>query len=209
LSIDDTAGLGGEEVPMNRALAAGLILILAAGSVMAAGLPKVVVKTELGDITVEIDTAKAPGTSANFLRYVDAGLYDGTVFHRTVTLSSPRNKPIVIEVIQGGEMPAGVKGFEPILLERTSTTGLSHLDGTISMARSGPDSATSSFFFCVGPQPELDFGGQRNKDGQGFAAFGRIVAGMDVVRRIHRSPVNDQEQLTPPIKILSIRRAGE
>ena len=194
---------------MNKALAAGLIVLLVAGTVMAAGLPKVVVKTEFGDITVEIDTAKAPATSANFLRYVDAGLYDGTVFHRTVTLSSPRNKPIVIEVIQGGEMPDGVKGFDPIALERTSVTGLGHLDGTISMARSGPDSATSSFFFCVGPQPELDFGGKRNKDGQGFAAFGRIVAGMEVVRRIHRSPVNDQEQLTPPVKILSVRRVGE
>ncbi len=194
---------------MRKTFALGMILLLAAGSVLAAGLPKVVVKTELGDITVEIDTAKAPATSANFLRYVDAGLYDGTVFHRTVTLASPRNKPIVIEVIQGGEMPAGVKGFEPIVLERTSTTGLRHLDGTISMARSGPDSATSSFFFCVGPQPDLDFGGRRNKDGQGFAAFGRVVAGVEVVRKIHRSPVNDQEQLTPPVKILSVRRAGE
>ena len=194
---------------MKRALAASLIILLTAVFAAAAGLPKVVVKTELGDITVEIDTAKAPATAANFLRYVDAGLYDGTVFHRTVTTSSPRNKPVVIEVIQGGEMPAGVPAFPPIALERTSVTGLRHLEGTISMARSGPDSATSSFFFCVGPQPELDFGGKRNKDGQGFAAFGRVVAGMEVVRKIHRSPVDDQERLTPPIKLLSIRRAGE
>jgi len=183
-----------------------LAMLLTAAPVFSAVLPKVLIKTEIGDIAVEIDSAKALITSANFLKYVDAKLYDGTIFHRTVTLASPRNKPVPIEVIQGGEMPLGVKGFNAILLERTSVTGLRHLDGTISMARSGPDTATSSFFFCVGPQPELDFNGRRNKDGQGFAAFGRVVFGMDVVRKIHRSPANDQELLTPPIKILSIHR---
>ena len=183
-----------------------LAMLLTAVPVFSTVPPKVLIKTEIGDITVEVDSAKAPITSANFLKYVDAKLYDGTIFHRTVTLASPRNKPVPIEVIQGGEMPQGVKGFSAILLERTSVTGLRHLDGTISMARSGPDTATSSFFFCVGPQPELDFDGRRNKDGQGFAAFGRVVFGMDVVRKIHRSSANDQELLTPPIKILSIHR---
>jgi peptidyl-prolyl cis-trans isomerase A (cyclophilin A) len=194
---------------MKIATGALLALLLAAAPLVSAGLSKVVIKTDLGDIAVEIDSAKAPITAANFFRYVDAGLYDGTVFHRTVNLSSPRNKPVPIEVIQGGRMPDGVKEFPPISLERTSATGLRHLDGTISMARSGPDTATSSFFFCVGPQPELDFGGKRNKDGQGFAAFGRIVSGMEVVRRIHKSPADDQESLTPPVKIISIRRLGE
>ena len=186
-----------------------LAMLLTAAPVFSTVLPKVLIKTEIGDITVEIDSAKAPITSANFLKYVDAKLYDGTIFHRTVTWASPRNKPVPIEVIQGGEMPLGVKGFSAIFLERTSVTGLRHLDGTISMARSGPDTATSSFFFCVGPQPELDFNGRRNKDVQGFAAFGRVVYGMDVVRKIHRSPANDQELLTPPIKILSIHRLEE
>jgi peptidyl-prolyl cis-trans isomerase A (cyclophilin A) len=194
---------------MKNTLGALLAILLTAASLFAAGLPKVLIKTEFGDITVEIDSVKAPIASANFLKYVDAKLYDGTVFHRTVTLASPRNKPVPIEVIQGGQMPEGVKGFDPILLERTSVTGLKHLDGAISMARGGPDTATSSFFFCVGPQPELDFGGKRNKDGQGFAAFGRVISGMDVVRKIHQAPANDQELLTPPIKILSIRRSGE
>lgn len=186
-----------------------LAILLTAAPIISAGLPKVLIKTELGDITVEIDSVKAPITSANFLRYVDAKLYDGTVFHRTVTLASPRNTPVPIEVIQGGPMPDGVKGFDPIPLERTSVTGLEHLDGAISMARSGPDTATSSFFFCVGPQPELDFGGKRNKDGQGFAAFGRVVSGMDIVRKIYQGPADVQELLTPPIKILSLARIGD
>jgi peptidyl-prolyl cis-trans isomerase A (cyclophilin A) len=194
---------------MKRAAAALLAILWAALPIFSASLPKVLIKTEFGDIRVEIDAAKAPITSANFFKYVDAGLYDGTVFHRTVTPASPRNKPVPIEVIQGGQMPEGGKEFDPIPLERTSVTGLRHRDGAISMARGGPDTATSSFFFCVGPQPELDFGGKRNKDGQGFAVFGRVIAGMDIVRKIHQAPVNDQESLTPPIKIISIRRIGD
>jgi peptidyl-prolyl cis-trans isomerase A (cyclophilin A) len=85
-------------------------------------------------------------------------------------------------------------------LERTRDTGLKHLDGTLSMARNGPDTAQESFSICVGDQPELDFGGKRNPDGQGFAAFGRVVKGMDIVRKIHESPANGQ-QLTPSVRI--------
>jgi peptidyl-prolyl cis-trans isomerase A (cyclophilin A) len=114
---------------------------------------------------------------------------------------------IKIEVIQGGQL-ANDKEFPAIPLERTSVTGIRHINGAISMARGGPDSATSSFFICVGDQPELDFGGRRNKDGQGFAAFGKIAAGMDVVKKIHQSPKKSQS-LTPPIKILSITRISD
>jgi peptidyl-prolyl cis-trans isomerase A (cyclophilin A) len=96
-------------------------------------------------------------------------------------------------------------GFEPIRLERTRDTGLRHQDGTVSMARAEPDTATSDFFVCIGDQPELDFGGQRNPDGQGFAAFGRVVKGMDVVRRIQLAPA-DGQTLTPPVSILSAGR---
>jgi peptidyl-prolyl cis-trans isomerase A (cyclophilin A) len=183
------------------------ILALAAAVSVAAAAenPRVVIKTEVGDITVEIYADKAPVTAANFLKYVEAKLYDGTIFHRTVTLASPRNQPVQIEVIQGG-MVAGDRAFSAIPLERTSATGVKHLDGAISMARSGPDTATASFFFCVGDQPELDFAGKRNPDGQGFAAFGKVVSGMDVVRKIHRSPSNEREQLTPPVKIVSVSR---
>jgi peptidyl-prolyl cis-trans isomerase A (cyclophilin A) len=180
------------------------LMLLAIPLANAAQSPKVLIKTELGDITVEIFADKAPITAANFLRYVDNKLYEGSVFVRTVTMDNQPKDEIKIEVIQGGQL-ANDKEFPAILLERTSITGLKHIDGAISMARGGPDSATSSFFFCVGDQPELDFGGRRNKDGQGFAAFGKVTAGRDVVRKIHQSPKENQN-LKPPIKIISITR---
>ena len=95
--------------------------------------------------------------------------------------------------------------FPPIALERTSAIGLLHRDGTLSMARNEPDTATSDFFICIGDQPSLDFGGKRNPDGQGFAAFGRVVKGMDVVRKIQAAPAQEQT-LTPPVRILKISR---
>jgi peptidyl-prolyl cis-trans isomerase A (cyclophilin A) len=177
---------------------------LAVFSAAAAVNPVVLIKTEKGDITVEVDLVRAPVTAANFLRYVDAKLYDGTTFHRTVTLTNQPNNAVRIEVIQGGELP-GEKEFAPIAHETTAMTGLRHVNGAISMARSKPGSATSSFFFCINNQPELDFGGKRNSDGQGFAAFGRVIRGMDVVRTIQALPALEQ-QLAPPIKIISARR---
>jgi peptidyl-prolyl cis-trans isomerase A (cyclophilin A) len=170
----------------------------------AAENPVVLIRTGMGDISVEVDLARAPVTAANFLRYVDAGLYDGSVFHRTVTMANQPKDAVRIEVIQGGLL-AAEREFPPIAHETTAATGLKHLDGTVSLARSKPGSATSSFFFCVGPQPELDFGGKRNPDGQGFAAFGRVVSGMDVVRAIHARPAEGQS-LKPPVAIFSVRR---
>jgi peptidyl-prolyl cis-trans isomerase A (cyclophilin A) len=180
------------------------LLALASFAAAAAENPVVLIKTEKGDITVEVDLARAPVTAANFLRYVDGKLYDGSVFHRTVTLANQPKDAVRIEVIQGG-MLSEDKGFPPIAHETTATTGLKHLDGTISMARGTPGSATSSFFFCINDQPELDLGGKRNPDGQGFAAFGRVVGGMDVVKAIHVLPAEGQS-LTPPVKIISVRR---
>ncbi|HEY7516095.1 MAG TPA: peptidylprolyl isomerase [Vicinamibacteria bacterium] len=156
-------------------------------------------------MTIEVDD-RAPKTAANFLRYVDDGRYDGGRFHRTVRLDNQPGKNVLIEVVQAGVNPTlARKDYPPIALERTKDTGLRHLDGTVSMARDGPDSATSDFFICIGDQPELDFGGRRNPDGQGFAAFGRVVSGMDVVRRIQRSPA-DGQSLTPPVPITSASR---
>lgn len=120
--------------------------------------------------------------------------------------NQPDNR-IKIEVIQAEIDPSREKEeFAAIPLEQTSKTGLRHVDGAISMARDGPDTATSSFFICVGTQPSLDFGGKRNPDGQGFAAFGHVVEGMDVVRKIHQSKAKAQA-LDPPIGILHVRRA--
>lgn len=169
---------------------------------------RVLIQTELGDIEIVLEAKRAPGTTENFLKYVDAGHYNGGRFHRTVKLN-PDNQPnntIKIEVIQGGANPEKSKeGFAPIKLERTRDTGLKHKDGTISMARAFADSATSDFFICIGDQPELDFGGKRNNDAQGFAAFGQVVKGMDVVKKIQQSAYKDQA-LTPPIKIINAKR---
>jgi peptidyl-prolyl cis-trans isomerase A (cyclophilin A) len=169
--------------------------------------PHVVVQTELGDIEIEVDTAHAPGTAANFLKYVDARHYDGGTWHRTVKMDNQPDNQIKIEVIQAGVNPDRAKdSFPPIPLERTNKTGLLHKDGAVSMARGAADSATSGFFICINDQPSLDFGGMRNADGQGFAAFGRVVRGMDVVRRIQQAPNTEAQKLTPPIKILAVTR---
>lgn len=166
---------------------------------------RVVLETGLGEIEVEVDLERAPATARNFLRYVEDGRYDGGRFHRTVTPQNQPDKKVKIDVIQAGVAPAREKDdFPPIPLERTRDTGLSHVDGAVSMARDTPDSATSDFFLCVGDQPSLDFGGARNPDGQGFAAFGRVVRGMDVVRKAWRSPAKGQA-LVPPVPILRAR----
>jgi peptidyl-prolyl cis-trans isomerase A (cyclophilin A) len=167
---------------------------------------RVVIQTDKGDIEVELDAAKAPNTTANFLKYVDAKFYDGGRFHRTVRADNQPDDKVKIGVIQAGIRPDKMKDeFPPIKLERTKDTKLSHKDGTISMARDGPDTATSDFFICVGDQPELDFGGKRNPDGQGFAAFGRVVIGMEIVKKIQAAAAEGQT-LTPPVKIVKIVR---
>lgn len=169
---------------------------------------RILIQTELGGIEVELEAQRAPVTVANFLKYVNGGHYTNGRFHRTVK-RAPDNQPnnaIKIEVIQAGVHPDDTKQeFPPIQLERTNVTGLKHRDGTISMARAGADTATSDFFICIGAQPELDFGGQRNPDGQGFAAFGQVTKGLDVVKKIQQAPA-DKQALTPPIKIISIKR---
>ncbi|HVL12509.1 MAG TPA: peptidylprolyl isomerase [Gemmata sp.] len=192
---------------MRRLLAA--IVLAAFPLATSADEPKavrVLIQTAAGDVEVELDVAKAPNTVANFLKYVDAKHYDGGRFHRTVTPDNQPNNKVKIEVIQAGVNPDRAKGdLKPIKLERTKDTGLKHKDGTISMARDGPDTATSDFFICVGDQPELDFGGKRNPDGQGFAAFGRVVKGMEVVKKIQQSPA-DGQALKPPVKITRVSR---
>ena len=155
----------------------------------------VVLTTGLGKIELQLDQAHAPLATANFIQYVADG------FFRTVTSTNQPLDKVKIAVIQATANPERKETGPPIKLERTSVTGLKHKDGTVSMARSAPDTATIDFFICIGDQPELDFGGKRNPDGQGFAAFGKVVGGMDIVRKIHQSKAQGQ-QLTPPIKIL-------
>jgi peptidyl-prolyl cis-trans isomerase A (cyclophilin A) len=185
----------------------------------AAGQTKIAIETGAGVIEAVLDDQKAPITVANFLKYVDAGQYAGAEFFRSVR-TTPDNQPkmsVKIDVIQADvSREFRRKAFDPIPLERNRDTGLKHVDGALSMPRSAPDSATSGFSICIGDQPEMDFGGHRNPDGQGFAVFGRVTSGMDIVRKIHASPTGPSaakegasagdQRLTPPIKILSIRR---
>jgi peptidyl-prolyl cis-trans isomerase A (cyclophilin A) len=180
-------------------LAAGLVGLAAAGCG-----PRhtcVLLVTDLGEITVEVYPDEAPLTAANFLRYVREHRFEGATFYRTVTPVNQPDKAVKIEVIQGGlnDDPDSL-ALPPIPHETTAQTGLRHQDGTVSMARNEPGTASSEIFICIGDQPELDFGGKRNPDGQGFAAFGRVVAGMDVVRAIQERPAEGQ-WLKPAVRI--------
>jgi len=168
--------------------------------------PQILIQTEFGHVKVEIYEEKAPITAPNFLRYIDKNLFEGASFYRTVTMDNQPNNDIKIEVIQGGLRFADSKERLPAIEhETTDTTGILHKDGVISMARNEPGTASSEFFICIGDQPELDFGGKRNPDGQGFAAFGKVIEGMDVVRKIQKQPV-DGQMLNPRIKIINIIR---
>ena len=163
-------------------------------------------ETELGTIQIELYSEEAPNTVANFLKYVDEKRLDDFYFYRVVHMGNQPENNIRIEVIQGG------LGFEthslelhPILHETTKLTGIKHKNGTISMARLEPGTASSEIFICINAQPELDFGGRRNPDGQGFAAFGKVISGMNIVRQIQM--MSSKEQMLDDIfKVKSINR---
>ena len=168
--------------------------------------------TSLGDIELELYPDKAPVTVDNFLRLVSGAHLEVGTFYRVVSPDNDNGSP-VISVIQGGIGDAD-SPFPPIAHETTADTGLPHLDGSISMARAEVGTATTEFFICIGDQPALDFGGTRNNDGQGFAVFGRVIKGMDVVRAIHESPADaptddayvQGQILEEPVVIESLRR---
>lgn len=162
------------------------------------------IKTSLGNITVELYPAKAPVTVANFMSYVDKKLYTGSSFFRVCTPANEATRKVKIQVIQGGNVPANLS-LDSIKIETTNITRLHHKNGTISMARSGPNSATSEFFICINNQPALDYAGARNPDGQGFAAFGQVTAGMTVVKKI-QAQKDTSQYLVRPVKIYRISR---
>jgi peptidyl-prolyl cis-trans isomerase A (cyclophilin A) len=166
--------------------------------------PKVIIQTSLGAITAEIYLEQAPVTAGNFLSLVEAGIYNTDAsFYRVVRQDNQPNNDVKIDVIQGGLRNSRNKSLTPIRHETTQETGLKHLDGSLSMARSTPGTADAEFFICIGNQPELDFGGRRNPDGVGFAVFGRVIDGMDVVLKIQQQQDNNQ-YLAEPVQILSI-----
>jgi len=190
------------------------VMLLSGAATMAQRQQNAVVifETEKGAIEVEVDTEHAPLTAANFLKYVDGGFYAGGSVNRAVRPDNTIRHDVEIQVIQFQiDAARRTEQFPPIALERTSSTGLRHIDGAVSMARTSPDSATASFSIVIGNQPEMDFGGRRNPDGQGFAVFGRVVRGMDVVRVIHAAPTGPAgpygtESLAPPIRVLGAAR---
>ena len=166
-----------------------LLLAVFWGACAQAAAPtvRVQIDTSLGPIVVEVDLRHAPISAGEFLRYVDAGLYDGGTFYRVVRAGNDQSS-VPIDVIQGGLTDLR-RALPSVRHESTAQTGIRHTDGAISLARRELGSARGAkFFICVGPQPQLDFGGTRNPDGQGFAAFGHVVSGMNVVRRIHALP---------------------
>ena len=196
-----------------RAVLAGAGSIAASSAFsQTAAAPRVAMQTAAGAITLELAADRAPITCANFLRYVDAKRFDGAVFYRALKLSPQPPAGL----IQGGVKNAPDKAFPPIAHESTKTTGLSHKDGTLSMARYDPGTATSEFFICIGDITSLDADPSQAGDNQGFAAFGRVVEGMDVVRAILASPVSATagegsmkgQMLEPEVAILGVRRAG-
>ena len=199
---------------MTRYLLA-LLLISASMVACAQDNVEVVMSTEYGEVLIELDARSAPLTVANFLRYVDGEHYDGSTFYRTVRYENDNGNP-KIEVIQGG-LRDGEAPFEPIPHEDTEATGILHTDGVISMARGAVGTASSEFFICIGDQPGLDKGQPRNADEQGFAAFGRVIDGMDVVREIHSLPSDapgysdyvSGQIMEKPAVILSVRRAEQ
>lgn len=170
------------------------------------------IETTVGTFYIAVNIRRAPITSANFLKYVAAGLYNSGRFHRATRADNytpaPPARPMM-NIIQGGINPTRrSEGFPAIPLERTSVTGIKHVTGVVSMARdTAADTATSDFFVLLDDQPSLDFGGQRFEDGQGGAAFGRVVEGLDIVRKIQQQPV-DGQNLSAPVTIWRVWRLG-
>ena len=186
-------------------IAIATLLVLGQVDSLRPGEVLVRIETSFGQIDLAIDTKRAPVTAENFLKYVDGRFYDGGRFHRATRADNYKpnlpNRPL-LEIIQGSINPARRgEGFPAIPLERTSKTGLTHVVGTVSMPRGQEaDSATSGFVIHFNDQPSLNHGGMRFDDGQGTAAFGRVVAGMDVARKIQQQPVKEQA-LEPPVTI--------
>lgn len=181
-------------------LTIALVLILLTGISCKKKNPVIEIQTPRGNILVELYLDKAPVTASHFLQVVKDRLLDGGSFYRSVREGNDSN-PIMINVLQGGTQGRdNIPDISPVAHETTQMTGIRHLDGVISMARSAPGTAKAEFFICIGDEPELDFGGRRNPDGQGFAAFGKVTGGLQLVRDIWSAPAIGQ-QIDPPVRI--------
>lgn len=172
------------------------------------GNPHIEIQTGKGNIEIELFPKQAPKTVAAFLSYIDANYFSDANFYRVLTIQNqPSNAPKT-ELIQGGIWKTNYKlavSIPGIPHESTEQTGITHTDGVISLARSEPGTAGTEFFICMDNQPGLDYGGENVPDRKGYAAFGKVVKGMDIVRKISR--MNEKEQyLMPPFPIFDIVR---
>lgn len=187
-------------------------IILSSSAFAEDGTVSITMTTSMGDIRIDLYADNAPVTVSNFLRLVDGGHLDGGGFYRVVSYANDKGLP-QIEVIQGGRGDAE-RPFPPIDHETTEQSGILHKDGVISMARGDVGTATSEFFICIGDQPGLDYGQPRMPDEQGFAAFGIVVSGMDVVKNINASAADAPTEidyfkgqiLREPVEIIQVRR---
>lgn len=169
--------------------------------------PQILIETSIGNIEAELYPGKAPKTVAAFLSYIDSGLFKKSSFYRVVYDEMMSNDDDA-GVIQGGiwhTNAAQAEKLPGIVHESPGQTGLSHVSGTLSLARTVPGSANSEFFICIGDQTGYDSSKSLNADGLGFAAFGKVTSGMSIVRKIHQQP-SSGEALTPPVTILNIKR---
>jgi peptidyl-prolyl cis-trans isomerase A (cyclophilin A) len=213
LRSEFTEGMPMRQILLHVMLVASAAMITAANSASPADGVHVSLETTAGTIELEVFPKVAPHSACDFLAYVDSGLYQGAAFYRVVRPDNDHGNP-KIEVIQGGLLDES-KGRPPVAHETTKVTGLKHTEGTLSLAR-GPvgTGSAAAFFIVIGDQPALDYGGTRNPDGQGFAAFGRVVKGMEIVHRIQQMSANGKADdvytqgqiLTEPVIIKSAKR---
>lgn len=193
-----------------RSLLLAVLVILASchGAPGDPAKPHVIIQTQAGNIEVELYPKLAPRTVAAFLSYVDSGLYRKCNFYRILNEENQPTGSDPSQLIQGGiwrTNHAKAVSLPGVPHETTLQTHILHTDGVISLARQAPGTATTEFFICIGDQPGFDYGGKNNPDGQGYAAFGKVVNGMDVVQAIYAMPETDQS-FTPPVPIKNIVR---
>jgi len=187
-----------------------LILIISSAALFSCNQPRyeqphVLIETGYGDIELELYPDKAPLTAGAFLSNVDKGIYDGASFYRVVRPTDP-GSPVRVGVIQGGIFPHPDKPRQNgIPHETTRRSGLTHEDGTLSLARTEPGTGSTEFFICIGDQSPLDSGRRGSPDGLGYAAFGKVFKGMKVVRKIQEQPGNG-ESFDKPVRIDRIRK---
>lgn len=185
-----------------------LTILITACSSSGSKNPHIKVQTKSGDIEIELYQDKAPKTVNAFLSYVDSGLYRNSYFYRVLNDHNQPSNAFKANFIQGGiwkNLRRKSKTIHGIPHESTQQTNILHKDGVISLARLEPGTATTEFFICLGDQPGFDYGGENNPDKQGYAAFGKVIRGMDIVNKIYNEPEYDQT-FDPLVNIYNIIR---